>query len=40
MTKQELRKKHKNLRNELTEDAIEDLSLSIANQLLTLDITL
>jgi 5-formyltetrahydrofolate cyclo-ligase len=38
MTKQELRKKHKNLRNELTEDAIEDLSLSIANQLLTLDI--
>ena len=38
MTKQELRKKYKNLRNTLTENAIEDLSLSIANQLLTLDI--
>ncbi len=38
MTKQELRKKYKNLRNTLTEDAIEDLSLSIANLLLTLDI--
>lgn len=38
MTKQELRKKYKTLRNTLTEDVIEDLSLSIANKLLTLDI--
>jgi len=38
MTKQELRKKYKKLRNALTNNAIEDLSLSIANKLLTINI--
>ncbi|WP_452597037.1 5-formyltetrahydrofolate cyclo-ligase [Pontimicrobium sp. MEBiC01747] len=38
MTKKELRKQYKTLRNTLTKTDIEDLSLSIANQLLTLDI--
>ncbi|WP_242203820.1 5-formyltetrahydrofolate cyclo-ligase [Aestuariivivens insulae] len=38
MTKAELRKKYKTLRNNLTENNVEDLSLAIANQLLTLPI--
>lgn len=38
MTKAELRKKYKSLRNGLSQDSIEDLSLTIANQLLTLPI--
>jgi len=38
MTKAELRKKYKALRNTLTTEAIESGSLSIANQLLTLNI--
>lgn len=38
MTKVELRKKHKTLRNKLSINAIEDLSLAIANQVLKLDI--
>ncbi len=38
MTKPELRKKYKTLRSALSHDAIEDHSLAIANQLLTLDI--
>ncbi|RZN84713.1 MAG: 5-formyltetrahydrofolate cyclo-ligase [Winogradskyella sp.] len=38
MTKSEIRKKYKTLRNELSEDQIEDRSLTIANQLLQLDI--
>lgn len=38
MTKKELRKKYKELRNDLSEDEIEDLSLQIANQALKLDI--
>ncbi|KAA5534078.1 5-formyltetrahydrofolate cyclo-ligase [Paenimyroides baculatum] len=36
MTKKELRKKYKELRNDLSFDAIEDLSLQIANQALKL----
>ena len=38
MTKAELRKKYKTLRNSLSESDIEDLSIAIANQLLTLPI--
>lgn len=38
MTKAELRNKYKALRNKLSSDEIEDLSLEIANQLLNLDI--
>lgn len=38
MTKAELRKKYKTLRNGLSEKQIDDLSLSIANQLLRLPI--
>ncbi|MCT4628509.1 5-formyltetrahydrofolate cyclo-ligase [Winogradskyella sp.] len=38
MTKSELRKKYKTLRKELSTESIEDLSLSIANKLLQLDI--
>jgi 5-formyltetrahydrofolate cyclo-ligase len=38
MTKSELRKKHKTLRNDLSVDAIDDLSISIANQLLKLPV--
>ncbi|WP_296378596.1 5-formyltetrahydrofolate cyclo-ligase [Winogradskyella sp.] len=38
MTKGEIRKKHKALREKLSENQIEDKSLAIANQLLQLDI--
>ena len=38
MEKEALRKKYKALRNQLTDAQIEDYSLAIANQLLTLDI--
>ena len=38
MTKAELRKKYKNLRNSLTESDADDLSLTLANQVLKLDI--
>ena len=38
MTKTELRAKYKNLRSRLSYDQIDDLSLSIANNTLTLDI--
>jgi len=38
MTKAELRKSHKLLRKHLSENQVEDLSLKIANQLLTLPI--
>lgn len=38
MTKSEIRKKYKALRQKLSEDQIEDRSLAIANQLLQLDI--
>jgi 5-formyltetrahydrofolate cyclo-ligase len=38
MVKKDLRLKYKNLRKNLTEDAIEELSLAIANQLVQLDI--
>ena len=38
MTKNELRFKYKALRKKLSESQIEDYSLSIANQLLKLDI--
>ena len=38
MTKSEIRKKHKVLRQELSEGQIEDKSLAIANQLLQIDI--
>lgn len=38
MTKTELRKTYKNLRNNLTETEIDDLSLSLSNQVLKLDI--
>lgn len=38
MTKKELRKKYKALRSELSEDQIEDFSITIANQLLKLPI--
>lgn len=38
MTKKELRKKYKELRNDLSFDVIEDLSLQIANQTLKLPI--
>lgn len=38
MFKKELRKKYKELRNELTSEKVEELSLAIANQLLSLDI--
>lgn len=38
MTKKELRSKYKNLRNDLSVDAIEDFSLQIANQALKLPI--
>ncbi len=38
MTKKELRQKYKKLRNDLSFDAIEDLSLQIANQTLKLPI--
>lgn len=38
MTKSELRKKYKALRNSLSQETIDDLSLEIANQLLKLDI--
>ncbi|WP_034062731.1 5-formyltetrahydrofolate cyclo-ligase [Lacinutrix jangbogonensis] len=37
-SKTELRKKYKNLRSELTEEAIDNLSLEIANKLLRLEI--
>ncbi|WP_405294181.1 5-formyltetrahydrofolate cyclo-ligase [Algibacter sp. Ld11] len=38
MTKNELRKTYKNLRNDLSLDEIEDFSLAIANQLLALPV--
>ena len=38
MFKKELRKKYKELRNELTSEKVEELSLAVANQLLSLDI--
>lgn len=38
VTKDELRKKYRNLRKELTEDVINNLSLDIANKLLSLEI--
>jgi len=38
MTKKEVREKYKRLRQQLSEEAIEEKSLSIANQLLKLDI--
>ena len=38
MTKSELRKKYKILRDDLSVHQVDDLSLSIANQLLKLDI--
>lgn len=38
MTKTELRKKYKNLRQSLSDDQIEDYSINIANRLLKLDI--
>ncbi len=38
MTKKELRRKYKTLRQNLSEAEIDDYSLAIANQLLTLDI--
>ncbi len=38
MTKNELREKYKGLRNNLSSDALEDLSLAISNQLLKLPI--
>ncbi len=38
MTKSELRKKYKTLRNALSENQVEDLSISIANQLLKMPI--
>lgn len=38
MTKQELRKKYKALRNQLSHDKIEDYSLAIANKILKLPI--
>ncbi|MEP1489906.1 MAG: 5-formyltetrahydrofolate cyclo-ligase [Algibacter sp.] len=38
MTKTELRKKYKRLRNTLTENDVEGLSLALANQILKLDV--
>lgn len=38
VTKLELRQKYRNLRKELTEDTIDDLSLEIANKLLEIEI--
>ncbi|MES2862546.1 MAG: 5-formyltetrahydrofolate cyclo-ligase [Bacteroidota bacterium] len=38
MNKKELRQKYKELRKQLSEDEMEDLSLQIANQLIRLDI--
>ncbi len=38
MTKTELRKKYKSLRKQLTKDSVDDLSIAIANRLLTLKI--
>lgn len=38
MTKTELRKKYKNLRQSLSDDQIEDYSINIANRLLNFDI--
>jgi len=38
MKKSELRQKYKQLRSQLSEDEIDDFSIAIANQLLTLDI--
>lgn len=38
MTKAELRKKYKSLRNGLTENEVDDLSLALANQVLKLDV--
>jgi 5-formyltetrahydrofolate cyclo-ligase len=38
MTKKELRVKYKQLRSALSETEIEELSLAIANQLLSLDL--
>jgi len=38
ISKDELRKKYKNLRNKLSKDKIENCSLEIANKLLSLDI--
>jgi 5-formyltetrahydrofolate cyclo-ligase len=38
MLKSELRKKYKELRNQLSEETIDEMSLAIANQLLQLDI--
>lgn len=38
MTKTELRKTYKDLRNNLTETEVDDLSLSLSNQVLKLDI--
>jgi 5-formyltetrahydrofolate cyclo-ligase len=38
MNKKELRKKYKELRQQLTEDALIDMSLAIANRMLQLDV--
>ena len=38
MLKEELRQKYKVLRNQLSEDDLEEMSLSIANKVLTLPI--
>ncbi len=38
MDKKELRQKYKELRQQLSEDEVEDLSLQIANQLIRLDV--
>ena len=38
MTKKELRQKYKSLRQQFSENEVEDLSLQIANQLIHLDI--
>lgn len=38
MNKQQLRNTYKRLRSQLSDDTIDDLSIAIANQLLTLDI--
>jgi 5-formyltetrahydrofolate cyclo-ligase len=38
MYKSELRKKYKTLRQQLSEESLENNSIAIANQLLTLDI--
>ena len=38
MTKAELRKKHKKLRNNLSSEQVDELSMNIANKLLSIDI--